>query len=192
MAHGKRSTETVGVISHHSRKTRGPGRAGAGRAGGSQASAEARPAGAERQPGVCSRPWHRGGRADLLRVPPAKAGAAGSSLPMTQPPASPSGRRLCRPCPPGARLAARKGGVPWAGGDRTRPPGSPPAAPDSGPGSLTFGGGESRVSAPLPPQPSVKAIPLGSLAIVSQEQLFGLSDARALHSSEQAAGLGAT
>ena len=78
------------------------------------------------------------------------------------------------------------------GGPDAAPRLSAGSTPDSGPGSLTFGGGESRVSAPLPPQPSVKAIPLGSLAIVSQEQLFGLSDARALHSSEQAAGLGAT
>lgn len=72
------------------------------------------------------------------------------------------------------------------------PPTSPQAAlPDSLPVRFTFGGGSS-VSLPLPPEPSVKAIPLGSLATVSQKQLSGLSDAQALHGSEQAAGLGAT
>lgn len=34
----------------------------------------------------------------------------------------------------------------------------------------------------------MEAIPLGSLATVSQKQLFGVPDAQALHGSEQAAG----
>lgn len=70
-----------------------------------------RPAGAEQELRACSPPWHCRGCADLLCVHPAKAGAAGSSLPMTagrgvpgrSPPVSP-----LPTLPPGARLAAQE------------------------------------------------------------------------------------
>lgn len=77
---------------------------GGGRASGKARRAQRpRPAGAEQEPRACSQPWHRGGRADSLCVHPAKARAAGSSLPI------PAGRDAPR---------------------RSRPPPSAPAGPE--------------------------------------------------------------
>ena len=157
-----------------------------------------RTAGAEQEPRACSQPWHRGGRADSLCVRPAKARAAGSSLPM---PAGRDAPRRSRP-PPSTPADPEPAWQParWAPcrprGTSARARRCPPTTPTLQaalltPGCVTSLRGEGGVPLPLPPEPTVEAIPLGSHAAGRRKQLFGLSDAQALQSSTQAAGLGA-
>lgn len=93
--------------------------------------------------------------------------------------------RLPPPCPARARLAAHQVGALSAWGDFSPGPETPPES--AGRGSCTPSQSASPSWRRPCPRPS---IPLGSSAAVTQKQLFGLWDAQALHSSEQAPGWG--